>query len=451
MARGSLAKLPTLVKDGDRRSKKGKKGRRTGASDPERIYKQTLERYITATGQIPVQEEDIEARRQHSWMQIIFLVTRTKAIAVHIFEERTRQIAAAKRIRLLWRTYNLRGVVRIIGFIKVRSNIGWRLTLWMRIVKKRIAVRNIVFLLSEVKRLKTSAGLIPIFHSLRHRMKQAQRMVRDFLLCKQARLLLLSKKWDRIEQEAGKKLFSSRENEFKEKINNASTDLVGVGGALHGVSRLNWQLTKMEQQANKFENPKTEALFNKIQKSSRRDQNYGANEAKFEVLCFVLDQARTEFKSRARNAIGGIEAERDKRRAEALEAKKEGRVAQSEIDEMRDMLKSGDLTCQHRIGLYMLEFKMGIKGQKPPQREFPYFLMLQFIPDERMSDLIAAANRRGKQIQSAKKPAGSYFRRSSLVQYLSASHSGEKKSKKKQSQLASIPRQIFISQSAPGN
>jgi hypothetical protein len=229
-----------------------------------------------------------------------------------------------------------------------------------------------------------------------------------------------------VETKEGAKLYQSREKEFKSKIQNASQALVGVGGALHGMSRLDWELTKKENQSHKFERKRTEALFTKIKQASRRDQNYGANEAKFEVISFILDSAREKFRLSTAGAISGIVEQREKRRAEAIQAKKEGKVAQSEIDEMRGMLKNGDITDKQKITLYMVEFKMGIKGQKPPRREFPFFLMLKFIPDDLMAEFIRSANRRGRNDNQAGKRAGSYFRRSSLAQFLTGfSQAGE--------------------------
>jgi hypothetical protein len=51
---------------------------------------------------------------------------------------------------------------------------------------------------AQVQRLKAGATILPLFLELRQKMLKAQRLVRDYLLIKQARLLLLSKKWDYV-------------------------------------------------------------------------------------------------------------------------------------------------------------------------------------------------------------------------------------------------------------
>jgi hypothetical protein len=177
-----------------RRERRGKKN----ASDPEKLYKESLERSLASRtenlGEI-VQED-----RQLSWMKHIMLMNLTRAVGAHTLKERQKQVKAARKIRLAWRIYNVRNLIHIIAFIRVRSSIGWKLSLWVRIVRKRLAVEKIMFVLNEIKRLRTSAALIPIFHQLRWNMIKAQRMVRDYQVCAKARLLLLSKKWDKVRQ-----------------------------------------------------------------------------------------------------------------------------------------------------------------------------------------------------------------------------------------------------------
>jgi hypothetical protein len=43
-------------------------------------------------------------------------------------------------------------------------------------------------------------------------------MVRDYLVCKHARLLLLAKKWDRIEKQETKILQEATKSEFQERM-----------------------------------------------------------------------------------------------------------------------------------------------------------------------------------------------------------------------------------------
>jgi hypothetical protein len=185
----------------ERKSKSKTKNRdtqgRKQAKDPEKLYQQSLARYLKATeGECIV--GGTEQHRLESWLKIIVLVSRTTSIGRHNLQEQRKQLVAAKRIRLGWRTYKLKQFIHIVAFLKIRSSIGWRLNLWMRIVKKRIAVKRIFFLLSEVNRLHSGTTILKYFLLLRTKMLCAQRMVRDFLLCRQARLLLLSKKWNQV-------------------------------------------------------------------------------------------------------------------------------------------------------------------------------------------------------------------------------------------------------------
>jgi hypothetical protein len=211
-------------------------------------------------------------------------------------------------------------------------------------------------------------------------------------------------------------------------MQNASPNLVKTGGALHGVSHLDKQLTELKNAQVIFENPRTEALFDKIKKASRKDQSYGANEAKFEVLVFILESARAAFQEETKGAVDDLVKSRDNRRLEALAANKAGKVVKSDIEEMRNLLKSGNLTNCSTIDTYMRDFRQGKKGQKPPRRQFPYFLMLQHVSNEHMLCLIRAANNRGRK---APDRATSYFKRSSLVNFLSNGPAREASARRK--------------------
>jgi hypothetical protein len=132
---------------------------------------------------------------------------------------------------------------------------------------------------------------------------------------------------------------------------------------------------------------------------------------------YCIHYTHVLFREESKVCISDIVHKQEKRRAEAMAAKKAGKVAQSEIEEMRDMLKNGDLTNEHTIGTYMNEFSRGKKGQKPAQSECPIFMLLKEVPNHQLAELIKAANNRGRKAQST---TASYFKRSSLVQFLVA-------------------------------
>jgi hypothetical protein len=347
-------------------------------------YKASLERYLEATNEKGVNESD----HQSGWLKLIMLakytiVTSTSAQVREWTRMRNtsaqRQYNACKRIKRAWRKYNLVKYLHIIAFIKVRSSIGWRLLLWMRITRKRMASKKIYDALLACKNASRGAMCLPIFRQARYKLIKAQRMTRGYLLCKHARLLLLTKKWDRIEKEEESERHADASEKFNEKMKSASHDLVGRGGVLDGVSNLDKRLTEMGQKQNKFESAKQEELYHKIRSSSRRIQNYGAKEAKHEVLCFVLQNARARFAMDAREAIGNVVKRSEKLRAEAMDAKRKGVVSKNEIESMRSMLRMDELTDRHKIGEYMLDFKMGNKGRKPTSNQTPQFLMLKYM------------------------------------------------------------------------
>jgi hypothetical protein len=175
-------------------------------------------------------------------MKLVVLIGRSNIFpaAPAFANPRKIRAEAGARIRMAWRMYNLRKYVRIIAFIKVRSSVGWRLTLWTRITKKRIAAKMICDLVKEVK--KAGPRLLPIFQQIRYRVKTAQRMVRDYLVCKHTRLLMLGKKWDLLEKRQAAKLRSSTQHEFRERLKNSGGAFVKPGGILNGVTSLDRRL-----------------------------------------------------------------------------------------------------------------------------------------------------------------------------------------------------------------
>jgi hypothetical protein len=413
-ARSSLPKLGSLYKIPDQQKAKTK-----SVPDASNTYKATLERYIAATDD---RGRGTGTQRIESWIKIVVLVTRATEIAQPIADLRQQRADAVARIKHMWRTYNLRKHVHVIAFIRVRSSIGWRLMLWMRIAQKRLAAKKIVDLLVVCKKATSGAMCLTIFRQLRYKIILSQRMCRGYLLCKHARLLLLAKKWDRIEKEEKLERVENASSSFREKIEGASSALVGRGGVLDGVSSLDKRLTQMGQQQQKFETAKQERLFHTIRSTSRKSQNYGAKEAKHEVLCFLLANAREKFAMEASEAISNVIARSQKKRDDAMDAKKMGVVSKSEIESMRSMLHMGDLTDKHKIGEYMLDFKMGNKGRKPMRNELPRFLMLKYITRDQMVELVRAANRRGRN----DKRGDTYFRTNSLVHLLVGSHADQK-------------------------
>jgi hypothetical protein len=119
------------------------------ASDAEKLYKQSLARYISSVPQDFYGGSETDC--QETWMKIVMLIHRTTTISSVVIEGRQGQISAARKIRIAWRNYNLRRLVHIIAFIRIKSSIGWRLRMWVRITRKKNALTKIKFLVSEVR------------------------------------------------------------------------------------------------------------------------------------------------------------------------------------------------------------------------------------------------------------------------------------------------------------
>jgi hypothetical protein len=200
-------------------------------------YRNTLQQYVANAEGKGTDFKRNRAGMQQYWLKIVYLVKHNTALGHVVAIQKRVLINAVGRIKREWRWYNLRKIIRFIAFVKI-SNIGWRLTLWARIARKTKAADKITNALQECARIRSTAKLVVIFRQLRYKVMNAQRMTRSYLVCKHARLLLLSKKWDKIEKEEKELLRKTTGSKFMEKIQNASSDLVGDGGALSGMSSM---------------------------------------------------------------------------------------------------------------------------------------------------------------------------------------------------------------------
>ena len=82
-------------------------------------------------------------------------------------------------------------------FTKSIRNNQFRLGLSMRIVRRRAAVRKVKAFLVAMTQQKNTQIIFKNFHS---KVRRAQRVARDFLACKRARIAVLSQKWERWER-----------------------------------------------------------------------------------------------------------------------------------------------------------------------------------------------------------------------------------------------------------
>ena len=89
-------------------------------------------------------------------------------------------------------------------------------------------------------------------------------------------------------------------------------------------------------------------------KRGRKIQNFGATEAKYEVIAWYLDYARATFQAESEDAVQDAVARKEKQRLERLIAKRNGQVTKGEIESMRSMVKMNELTDEAKIGEYML-------------------------------------------------------------------------------------------------
>jgi hypothetical protein len=421
--KSSLAQLPKLLPPLYKRS--------TAESTKGGYHKQKLDKYLKVQNEMDL--VGTQMRRQEKWASLIMLSARLEAFMHGPFEHRRVVLGnAVNRIKSEWRLHKLRGVIKIIAFIRVRSNIGWKLTLWMRITRKAISCTKIVDFLIACQAAKAGARILPLFQKLRLFIRKAQRMVRGYMACKHARLLLLgmicshtllspsppfslalalpphthtpshlsslstllgynishspppsrntprlnqAKKWDFIEKQEAAILRQTTGQDFVARIKGTSAELVGQGKVLHGVGSLDRRLNKSGEKQIKFNTQKQEALFTKIRTAGRRAQNYGYDAAKYEVLSFLLRNARDCFQMEMDSVVQGVVAGREAMRAASVEAKKKGVVSKKEIENMRKMLKKGEYTNKSKISEYHFDFKMGYKGTKPPRNELPIFLV----------------------------------------------------------------------------
>jgi hypothetical protein len=77
----------------------------------------------------------------------------------------------------------------------------------------------------------------------------------------------------------------------------------------------------------------------------------------------------------------------------AKQAKKNGVVSKSEIENMRSMLHMGGLTKKKDIREYQFRFNM---GSSSVHDELPIFLMFKYLPREQMVEMVRSAEQRGE-------------------------------------------------------
>jgi hypothetical protein len=355
MARSSsIAQLPRLLPPLYKTEKHSGSQNTKGGN-----HKQKMERYMSALK--PNIESERLGLRQMQWILLILTSERVRAFERPFKKHWQIKVDAAKRIKLEWKMYNLRKYVHMIAFVKVRSSIGWRLTMWIRIMQKTLALNKILDFLRAVAAAQNGARVLPLFNKMRMFILKAQHMVRGYMVCKHARMLLLSKKWECIEREEAQRLRSATKSQFDARMKNTGAGLVGPGKALDGVGSLDRRLNKYGTRQVVFQSVKTEKLFTKIRTASRRIQNHGYDAAKSEVLEFLLRNAREQFQSEMQSYVKKMIAGREEKQGLALEEKKQGVVSKKEIENMREMLTKGEFTDTQKISEYHLDFKMGYK------------------------------------------------------------------------------------------
>jgi hypothetical protein len=133
----SIAQLPKLLPPLYKKKVSGVTGTKGS------FHKQKMDRLLMMQG---LTDQGITVRRrEEKWMAVVLLSARIEMLVAGRFKvHREIKINAAKRIKLQWKMYKFRSIVHIIAFITVRSSVGWRLKLWVRIARKSLAQKKLV-------------------------------------------------------------------------------------------------------------------------------------------------------------------------------------------------------------------------------------------------------------------------------------------------------------------
>jgi hypothetical protein len=408
--------------------------------------------YHASLQRLMASREEVEPRtrkdRQREWLKVAVNAFWLRHMYTEFREHRKKRIKAANDIRVNWRIFMLRRYIHILAYLCTCDLcVPLRFHLWIRITRKQLAARKLVMFCKDLRKVRNGASVLPVFRKVRYKVLKAQRLVRDYLVCKYARLYALGKKWDKVEREDKRKQAKNTSTNFREMMASKSGKggVCGKGGALEGIEAIDKHLNRAGQAEHKFANPRQERLFNKVKEKGREAQMHGYREAKFEVLQFFLTFAREAFQSEMKSVISDVVKRRSERKAAAIAAARAGAVTKHEIESMRSMLNMGELTSRKKIADYMLDFKMGNTGQRSLRQELPTFLMFKYITRDKISDIIKSANRRGR-AHATPRQSERYFRLGSLVSLMDGNHPGEQSN-----QLAAQSRQNSFSRSAPNS
>jgi len=153
-------------------------------------------------------------QRQAAWMRIISIMHYRSRLQILAHEiKNLRELSIQDKSSLIitkafreWYKNRMKTKYRL-RFKKSVSNNKFRLSLTIRILKKRSACRKIAKFLEECS---GHQEIKVVLHSFMHRVRKAQQIARDFLSCKRSRILVLSKLWEKWEKIYIKKKLDER-------------------------------------------------------------------------------------------------------------------------------------------------------------------------------------------------------------------------------------------------